>query len=143
MRNSKILVINLSGVANEVVKNIVLAGIGSLTILDNTVVSTKDLGAQFFIQREDVGKNRCEAAQYRIQRLNPRVALTVNTQRLGEVEKSWISQFDVVIATELSYEDLVYVNRITRDAGKYFFASGLFGFYGYVFADLLEHQFQM
>jgi ubiquitin-like 1-activating enzyme E1 A len=57
MRNSRILAINLGALNNEVVKALVLAGIGSLTVLDSSVVRSEDLGAQFFLEDEDVGKN--------------------------------------------------------------------------------------
>lgn len=57
MRNSKVLVINVGSLANEIIKNIVLAGIGSLTILDSNIVTESDLGAQFFLEESDVGKN--------------------------------------------------------------------------------------
>ena len=47
----------MKGLANEVAKNLVLAGIGSLTIVDDGIVSEDDLGAQFFIRQEHVGQN--------------------------------------------------------------------------------------
>ena len=55
MRNSKVLVINAGALANEIIKNIVLAGIGSLTILDSHEVLARDLGAQFFLEESDIG----------------------------------------------------------------------------------------
>jgi ubiquitin-like 1-activating enzyme E1 A len=42
--------------ANEIAKNLVLAGIGSLTILDPGTVSEEDLGAQFFVSEEHIGQ---------------------------------------------------------------------------------------
>lgn len=56
MRNATILVLRLRGVATEVIKNIVLAGIGKLIILDGEEVTEEDLGAGFFFRDEDVGK---------------------------------------------------------------------------------------
>lgn len=47
----------MKALANEVAKNLVLAGIGSLTIQDNQAVTDDDLGAQFFISDQDIGKN--------------------------------------------------------------------------------------
>ena len=44
----------MKALANEVAKNLVLAGIGSLTILDHDPVTEADLDAQFFL--EDVHK---------------------------------------------------------------------------------------
>jgi ubiquitin-like 1-activating enzyme E1 A len=55
MRNATILVMNLRGVATETIKNIVLAGIGKLVILDAEDVQPEDLGAGFFFRDEDVG----------------------------------------------------------------------------------------
>lgn len=56
MRNATILVVRLKGVATEAIKNIVLAGIGKLIIVDSDNVSEEDLGAGFFFRDEDVGK---------------------------------------------------------------------------------------
>jgi ubiquitin-like 1-activating enzyme E1 A len=59
MRNATILVANLRGVATETIKNIVLAGICKLIILDCEDVAAEDLGAGFFFRDEDVGKKVC------------------------------------------------------------------------------------
>ena len=56
MRNATIMVVNLKGVATETIKNIVLAGIGKLIIVDDQVVSEEDLGAGFFFRDEEVGQ---------------------------------------------------------------------------------------
>lgn len=55
MRNATVLVANLRGVATEAIKNVVLAGIGRLLIIDGENVSEEDLGAGFFFRDEDVG----------------------------------------------------------------------------------------
>lgn len=47
----------MKSLANEVAKNLVLAGIGSLTILDHQTVTEEDLGAQFFVHEEHLGQN--------------------------------------------------------------------------------------
>jgi ubiquitin-like 1-activating enzyme E1 A len=57
MRNATILVANLRGVATETIKNIVLAGIGKLILVDAESVTEEDLGAGFFFREGDVGKN--------------------------------------------------------------------------------------
>jgi molybdopterin/thiamine biosynthesis adenylyltransferase len=57
MRNATILVVRLRGVATEAIKNMVLAGIGRLILMDGDEVLEEDLGAGFFFRDEDVGKN--------------------------------------------------------------------------------------
>lgn len=56
MRNATVLVINMRGVATEVIKNIVLSGIGKLIVLDTEDVREEDLGAGFFFRDTDVGQ---------------------------------------------------------------------------------------
>lgn len=56
MRNATILVVRLKGTATEAVKNMVLAGIGKLVIVDGEEVTEEDLGAGFLFRDEDVGK---------------------------------------------------------------------------------------
>lgn len=55
MRNATILVVRLRGVATEAIKNVVLAGIGKLIVVDGENVSEEDLGAGFFFRDGDVG----------------------------------------------------------------------------------------
>jgi molybdopterin/thiamine biosynthesis adenylyltransferase len=59
IRNANILLVSIKALANEIAKNLVLAGIGSITLADHEVVTEEDLGAQFFISDADVGKNVC------------------------------------------------------------------------------------
>jgi ubiquitin-like 1-activating enzyme E1 A len=57
IRRAKVLLIGIKGLGNEIAKNLVLAGIQSLAVADHQIVTHEDLGAQFFITEEDVGKN--------------------------------------------------------------------------------------
>ena len=57
LRSANILLITMRALANEIAKNLVLAGIGSLTIQDDQLVTAEDLGAQFFLTESDIGKN--------------------------------------------------------------------------------------
>jgi ubiquitin-like 1-activating enzyme E1 A len=54
--------VGLKGLGSEVAKNLVLAGIGSLTIVDDEAVTEDDPGAQFFISEEHVGINVSSSA---------------------------------------------------------------------------------
>jgi len=60
MRNAVILVLQLRGVATETIKNVVLAGIGKLIVVDHEDVKEEDLGCGFFFRDEDVGQKVSE-----------------------------------------------------------------------------------
>lgn len=47
----------MKALANEIAKNLVLAGVGSVTVLDHEAVIEEDLGSQFLVSEEDIGKN--------------------------------------------------------------------------------------
>ncbi|KAK3333127.1 hypothetical protein B0T19DRAFT_117408 [Cercophora scortea] len=141
IRNAKILIITMKALANEIAKNLVLAGIGSLTVVDHEIVTEADLGAQFFLEDHHVGTNRAVAASAAIQRLNPRVKVTVDTSNINDKPPSYFSQFDVVIATDLDSQTLKIINTAVRIYKRAFYAAGSHGMYGFIFADLVEHDF--
>jgi ubiquitin-like 1-activating enzyme E1 A len=134
MRNATILVINLKGLATEVIKNIVLAGIGKLILIDGNVVSEEDLGSGFFFRDEDVGKKvrerkyplysvsfsfgsyllphqRVDAAKSRIESLNPLVAVeTVSSSSLLEDDErleAVVTKVDLICLTDRSKHEMV------------------------------------
>ena len=57
LRKARVLLAGMSSLGNEVCKNILLAGIKHLTILDDKDMTKTDFDAQFFSSEEDVGKN--------------------------------------------------------------------------------------
>lgn len=131
----------MKALANEVAKNLVLAGIKSLTVVDHNVVTEDDLGAQFFITEADVGKNRAEAAVPEMQKLNPRVNIYVDTSDIASKGPEFYQAYDMVIATDVDFMTLSTINASTRLSQKPFYAAGTHGFYGYIFADLIQHDY--
>ncbi|EIW67621.1 hypothetical protein TREMEDRAFT_45154 [Tremella mesenterica DSM 1558] len=155
MRSSTVLLLSLRSVAHETIKNLVLAGIGRLIIMDDGVVTPEDLGGGFLFREEDgaVGKLRTEASSPQIASLNPLVALTAvptlapfirNSQTAGAkvdseeemVEYLQREKVDVVVCCDMTSEEVLRIDAAARNAGVMFYAAGSFGFYGYVFADL-------
>lgn len=59
MRSSTVLILSLRSVAHETIKNLVLAGIGRLIVMDDGAVTEEDLGGGFLFREEEgaVGKN--------------------------------------------------------------------------------------
>jgi ubiquitin-like 1-activating enzyme E1 A len=57
IRRADVLLVSMRALANEVAKNLVLTGINSLTVVDPARVAAEDLGAQFLLADDDVGKN--------------------------------------------------------------------------------------
>ncbi|EIN12546.1 hypothetical protein PUNSTDRAFT_97317 [Punctularia strigosozonata HHB-11173 SS5] len=144
MRNATILVVKLKGVATEAVKNIVLAGIGRLVIVDEDDVAPEDLGCNFLLRDEDVGKKRAEAAKPRVESLNPLVTVEVITSydvlRPSNIDAT-LQGVDLVCVTEFDKLSLFELNEACRRLNKPFYAGGSYGLLGYIFCDLLQHEY--
>ena len=54
----------------EIAKNLVLSGCKSFTLHDDKVTTSLDLSGQFFLNQEDIGKQRSQACLPRLQQLN-------------------------------------------------------------------------
>lgn len=65
--NASVFVSGLGALGVEVVKNIVLSGVKSLTIHDSQKATHTDLSGQFFLSESDIDKNRAEASLNKIQ----------------------------------------------------------------------------
>ena len=66
--------IGVSGVVGvETLKNLVLPGIGGFTIVDPATVTETDLGVNFFLEEESLGKSRAEETCRLLRELNPDV----------------------------------------------------------------------
>lgn len=140
IRNANVLLITMKGLGNEIAKNLVLAGIGSLTIMDHETTTAADLGTQF-LNSQDSGATRAQAALSQIQKLNPRVNIIVDTDDVRLKTASYFALFDMVIATDLDPDALNIINTATRLNLRPFYAASTHGLYGFIFADLIEHTF--
>ncbi|KAF5681083.1 ubiquitin-like 1-activating enzyme e1 a [Fusarium heterosporum] len=143
IQSANILLITIKALANEIAKNLVLAGVGSLTLLDSATVTEADRGAQFFLpDGEDViGQNRAQVASAALQKLNPRVRVHVDTEGVKTKGPSYFAAYDIVIATDLDPESFNIINTATRLNCKAFYAAGCHGLYGFIFSDLIEHDY--
>ncbi|GAA99493.1 hypothetical protein E5Q_06193 [Mixia osmundae IAM 14324] len=141
MRKAAVLLVCLRGIATEITKNIVLAGIGSLSILDDQAVTEEDLATGFFLRESDIGANRAQAAQERIQLLNPRVQISILHDMSLLSDEHFYSRFDLICLTDSSVELIERVNALTHKMGKQFYATGSFGMNGYAFCDLGKHSY--
>ena len=92
-----------------------LAGIGSLTIVDNQVCETSDLSTQFFINQNHIDnkKTRAEASLDQLQQLNPYVKITeLKTSDFNSIN---FKQFQSVVLTEVkNLNQCIQINELCR-----------------------------
>lgn len=101
---SKILVLGVDSCSLEVLKNLVLSGIGFLTLVDNKKVNEKVLKENFFLSSSSLNKNIAEAALQEILELNEDVKgdfidIDIKSFISSEELRSKINEYDIVISS--------------------------------------------
>ncbi|KAI1714642.1 thiF family domain-containing protein [Ditylenchus destructor] len=60
IQQASVCVFGSSALATEILKSLVLAGVGKFRVIDDAVIGESDLGQNFFTTADDVGKSRAE-----------------------------------------------------------------------------------
>lgn len=141
LRASKVLIIGLSGLGAEIAKNIILSGVKSVCLLDDEKLTETDLYSQFLAPPDKIGENRAEISLPRAKALNPMVDVSFVTKRVDDLSDDFFKAFDIVCATGLKQEQLERINNICRDSNRKFLCGDVWGMFGYMFADLIDHEY--
>eukprot|EP00239_Pterosperma_sp_CCMP1384_P001938 CAMPEP_0197849798 /NCGR_PEP_ID=MMETSP1438-20131217/13250_1 /TAXON_ID=1461541 /ORGANISM="Pterosperma sp., Strain CCMP1384" /LENGTH=1008 /DNA_ID=CAMNT_0043462637 /DNA_START=225 /DNA_END=3251 /DNA_ORIENTATION=+ len=107
LAGAHVLIAGLKGLGVEVAKNVILAGVKSVTLQDVGSVEKRDLGAQFYLTEEDVGKNRAEACRAKLQELNTAVTVETSTVDLTE---DFVCGFQAVLLTDSTLDNALRLN---------------------------------
>jgi ubiquitin-like 1-activating enzyme E1 A len=73
--------------------------------------------------------------------LNPRVAVRTDSSNILTKDQTYYAPFQLVIACDQNLETMSTINAACRLVNRPFYASGIHGFYGFIFADLIEHDY--
>ncbi|KAI3422227.1 hypothetical protein GPALN_012757 [Globodera pallida] len=140
LRNSSVLIIGLTGLGAEIAKNLMLAGLKSLTLMDDKEVTDEDYTSNFLLVH-GTKMNRAEASYENLKLLNPMVDLTVQTELPDNTSPDFYSKFDLVIVVDQDYETTNLINKKCRQNRIRFEAGSVFGWVGYAFFDFNNHTF--
>jgi molybdopterin/thiamine biosynthesis adenylyltransferase len=124
IQKARVLVVGLNGLHPEVVKNIVLAGVG-VVVVDHRTVMESDLAYNFFLTDHDLGKNVAEAAVPRIQELNSFASVSVESRTLQDILlltglDDYIAQFSEVLVSGgecCALSSAIRINEACRKEG--------------------------
>lgn len=102
LSEASILLINATAAGTESLKNLILPGVGFITILDDKLIEERDLGTNFFVTKDSIGKSRAEVTKELLLELNE----DVQGDHIHEAPSKYITgkdteffkQFKLVIA---------------------------------------------
>ncbi|KAI0519287.1 hypothetical protein KFK09_006729 [Dendrobium nobile] len=131
---SSVLVSGLQGLGVEIAKNLVLAGVKSITLHDEGKVELWDLASNFYFSEDDVGKNRATTCVQKLQELNNAVIISALN---GALSQEQLSDFQAVVFTDISLEKAIEFDDYCHNHQPpiAFIKSETRGLFGNVFCD--------
>ncbi|KAK9186390.1 hypothetical protein WN943_026756 [Citrus x changshan-huyou] len=131
---SNILVSGMQGLGAEIAKNLILAGVKSVTLHDEGTVELWDLSSNFVFSDNDIGKNRALASVQKLQELNNAVVLSTLTSKLT---KEQLSDFQAVVFTDISLDKAIEFDDFCHNhqPAISFIKAEVRGLFGSVFCD--------
>ncbi|KAF9618160.1 hypothetical protein IFM89_000563 [Coptis chinensis] len=121
LSKSHILVSGVSGTIIEFCKNIVLAGVGSLTLMDDRMVTVDAISANFlFPPDEDMfrGKSLAEVCCDALKDFNPMVHVSVQKGDLSSFDGDFYDKFSAVVVNCCSLPTKRLINEKCRKRPK-------------------------
>lgn len=147
MATSNVLIVGLGGLGVEIAKNVVLAGVRSVTLFDPEPATLADLSTQYYLNEKCLGKRRDEASRPQLAELNEYVPVSV----LGQLtsvsqlasDQPTLARFQVIVVTGQPLSLQLQINDQTRSISSAnpntqctFIEADVRGLAGQVFCDL-------
>ncbi|MFZ1815465.1 MAG: molybdopterin-synthase adenylyltransferase MoeB [Rhizobiaceae bacterium] len=97
LKAARVLVIGAGGLGSPVIAYLAAAGVGTIGVVDDDVVSLSNLQRQILHDTANIGMAKTESARQAVERLNPHVHLETHQFRLDANNvKDLVSRYDIV-----------------------------------------------
>ena len=98
LQQSKVLVIGAGGLGCPALQYLAAAGVGTIGIVDDDVISISNLHRQVLYSTFDIGCSKAEKAKHTLTRLNPDINIIAHNERLTTQNAlAIIGAYDIVI----------------------------------------------
>jgi amyloid beta precursor protein binding protein 1 len=141
--NANVCLLNASAVGAEVLKNIILPGFGKFSVVDGKTVEARDLGVNFFVCKEGLGKNRAEVVTTALAELNPDVTGTFCEKEPAEVlenKPEFFDPFNMLIASNMDLPTLRKFAKYCYEKDKILVVVRTYGMLGYIRTIAKSHE---
>lgn len=124
LKAARVLIIGMGGLGHPVAQYLAAAGIGTLGLVDNDVVTASNLQRQILFTEADIGKPKTAIAAARLRAMNPHVTISEHALRLDRDNAgALIEGYDVVVdacdnfATRFIVNDMCFAREKTLVSG--------------------------
>jgi len=131
LRSAKVAIIGLGGLGSVTALYLALAGVGTLTLVDQDTVEINNLHRQVLYSMSDLRYPKVEAAERRIGQINPEVNVNAVAENIrAENVASLLAGADCVVDGLDNMQTRYLINRYCVDQGLPFVFGGAIGLEG-------------
>ncbi|GAB0091764.1 Nedd8-activating enzyme E1 regulatory subunit [Sergentomyia squamirostris] len=142
LESAQVCLINATCLGTEILKGIVLPGIGGFTIVDGRTVTEEDIGCNFFLEPASLNQPRAQCCSHLLQELNPDVNgdyVDENIDSLLVNNPEFFKNFDLVVGTALGEKTIMTLSSKLWDLNIPFFVCRSVGFIASARLQIREH----
>jgi len=130
---SHVLLIGAGGIGCPAIQYLAAAGIGTISVVDDDVVSLSNLQRQVLYGEAQIGQAKVEAAAAAVALINPNVQFNAIKERISEQSSAKILQnVDVVIDGSDNFKTRLIVNELCLTARVPLVSAAIGQFYGQI-----------
>jgi molybdopterin/thiamine biosynthesis adenylyltransferase len=123
-----VLIVGMGAIGNELLKNMVLLGIGNISIIDYDKIEIHNLTRSVLFREEDIGKSKVEIAKNRAKELNPDTRIKIQTYNddfYNIIDFKFLNQFDAVFSAVDNFEARIKLHRLCFLSKVDFYNAGI------------------
>lgn len=142
LESAHVCLLNATATGTEILKNLVLPGVGSFTIVDKAKVTTPDLGKNFFVSVDHIGTSRAETTVRLLLQLNGVKGdyIDEDIEDILRINPDFFSPFTLVIATGLSHVTLSKISSLLWKSSTPLLVARSYGLLGFIRIALPHHE---
>ncbi len=111
LRNSRILVAGCGALGNEIVKNLVMLGVGNICVVDMDKVEKSNLSRSVLFRKEDEGKSKAQVICERAKEVNDEINIKYFDGNIFNLGLGVFKSFDLVIGGLDNREARLFINQ--------------------------------
>ncbi len=132
LKRSTVFIAGVGALGCEIAKDLAVAGVGKLILVDLDTIETSNLSRQLLFRMEDIGKPKAEVAAKRVKELNPDVETEFHFTKIQQLPLSMYEACDVIIAALDNVQARFDLNVLARRVKRPMIEGGTVGFEGHV-----------
>lgn len=130
--NASVLIVGVGATGCELAKNLCLAGVGRIILVDKDLVELSNLNRQMLFVDADIGKQKVFAAKEKLERMVPHIKIEAYHEDIRRIPEDVIKDVNVICSCLDNWPTRRWLNSLAIELNKPLVDMAIEGFYGNV-----------